>query len=100
MTGKIWVNIIKQDVNVMVTACDDELLGKTIENLSRKILISEGFYGGTLMGLEEAIRLIKKASSANLLGANVVNAAVNEGLIHPEAVTKIADVLHALFIKF
>jgi len=100
MTGKIWVNVIKQDMNVLVTACDDELLGKTIENCSRKILISKGFYGGTLMSSEEAIRLIKKATSANLLGSNVVNAAVKEGLIHPEAITKISEVLHALFIKF
>jgi len=100
MTGNVWVNVIKQDVNVMVAACDAELLGKTIENCNNKIVISEGFYGGTLMSSEEAIRLIKKASSANLLGCNVVNAAINEGLIHPEAIVKVADVLYALFIKF
>jgi len=100
MVDKVWVNVIKQDVNVMVTACDAELLGKTIENCSRKIVVSEGFYGGTLMSSDEAIRLIKRASSANLLGSNVVNAAVNEGIIHPEAIVKISDVLHALFFKF
>ena len=100
MTSKVWVNVINQDANVMITACDAELLGKTIGDSSRKIVVSEGFYGGTLMSSEEAIRIIKRATSANLLGSNVVKAAVNEGLIHPEAIVKIADVSHALFIKF
>ena len=56
--------------------------------------VKEEFYKGPKMPVADAVELMKESSIVNMVGANIVNKAIEEGLVHPEAVLKICGVPH------
>lgn len=99
MTMKISVNVIKQGRHVLVAACDADLLGKTLKFGTIDFKVREDFYGGSLVHVEEAVSLIKNATDVNLVGSIIINRAIKEKLVHPQAVLDISGVPHAQIIK-
>ncbi|RLF10190.1 MAG: DUF424 domain-containing protein [Thermoprotei archaeon] len=95
----VWVKVHKQGKQVLVAICDADLLGKEIKHGDVTIRITERFYGGFLTDIEEALRLMEEATSANLIGTKIVEAAVKRGFIHREAVVEIASIPHAMMVK-
>jgi len=90
---------VKKD-QVLVAACDAELLGKTIQTKSGvDIYISERFYGGTRMTAEKACEVMKSATSLNLIGNRIVKLALSSKIGHPESVMMIGDVAHLIVIQ-
>ncbi|WFO75863.1 DUF424 family protein [Desulfurococcaceae archaeon MEX13E-LK6-19] len=83
----------------VVAVCDMNLLGKVLDNRGVKFFVDPVFYGGELVSIEKAIELIRRSTIANLVGKNIVEAAINEGLVHPDAVIEINGVPHAQIIK-
>ncbi len=97
---EVWVRVHRHEGHVLVAACDAELLGMELKHRGVDIKISEKFYGGFKVSIEEALRLIEEATSANLLGERIVKAAIKRGLIHKDAVIKLAgNIPHAMMIK-
>lgn len=94
-----YVNIIRRGKEVLVAACDAEILGKTLRKGELVFEVRENFYGGYKMRIREAVGLIRGATTANLVGLNIVKTAVEEGLVHPDAVLVIAGVPHAQIVK-
>jgi len=84
---------------VLLAACDEELLGKILRHGKLVFKVKEEFYKGPKMPVEGAIELIKESTIVNLVGTNIVNKAVEEGLVHPEAVLKISGIPHAQIVK-
>jgi hypothetical protein len=84
---------------VLVAACDSEILGKTFKHGELIFEVRESFYKGARMEIKEAIELIRNATNANLVGSNIVNAAIQEGLVHPEAVLVICGIPHAIIVR-
>lgn len=81
----------------MVSVCDEELLGSTVsdEGLGIEFRVGEPFYGGDLVDLDEALDLIRRSTSANLVGNRIVAAAIESGLARPEGILLIGGVKHA-----
>ena len=96
----VYVNVIKHGEHVLVAACDVTILGKTLKHGALTFEVKKSFYGDKKVKLEEAIDLIKNSTSANLVGHNIVNEALKERLVHPNAVMLISGVPHAQLIKF
>ncbi len=96
---EVYANIVRQGANVMIAVCDAELLGKKLRDKKRVFDVSECFYKGQRMSVEEAIELAKRCTAANLVGKNTVEHAISEGIVHPDAVLLILDVPHALTIR-
>lgn len=84
---------------MLVAACDSEILGKTFKHGELIFEVRESFYKGARMEIKEAIELIRNATNANLVGSNIVNAAIQEGLVHPEAVLVICGIPHAIIVR-
>lgn len=84
---------------MLLAACDEELLGKILRHGKLVFKVKEEFYKGPKMPVEGAIELIKESTIVNLVGTNIVNKAIEEGLVHPEAVLKISGVPHAQIVK-
>jgi len=61
--------------------------------------VREEFYKGLKMTVEEVIDLMEQSTIVNMVGHNVVNRAIEKGLIHPDAVLKISGVPHAQIVK-
>ena len=78
----------------MVACCDEDLMGKTFREGKLRLTLESGFYGTSLLALGEALVLLDKADILNLVGKNIINAAIDRGLVHPEAVILIAGIPH------
>lgn len=99
MAGKVYIKEFVSEGELVVAVCDEELLGKTISDGRIKIYVDPSFYGGRLVDVEEALRIIDRSTIANLIGRRIVDAAIKHGLVHPEAVTEINGIPHAQIIR-
>ncbi len=65
-----------------------------------KLAPDSKFYGSAVVGLTEAVVLMVGADMLNLVGRRVVDAAINNGLVHPDAVITIGGIPHVQVMKF
>jgi hypothetical protein len=84
---------------VLLATCDAELLGTILRDGKIVFEVREDFYKGLKMNVEEVIDLMKQSTIVNMVGHNVVEKAIEKGLIHPDAVLKISGVPHAQIVK-
>lgn len=85
---------------VLVAACDADILGKTFEEGDLQIMVGEGFYGGENMDRKALIEALGLASCVNLIGERVVKLAVELGLVDDGCVIHIGGVPHAQVFRF
>lgn len=97
--GLVYVSVRVVDDEVVVSACDAELLGRVLVDEERNIRYSVDpfFYKGELKTVEEALTFLSNATTGNLVGERIVRAAVEKGLIHPEAILVVEEVPIAFF---
>ncbi|MEM2911478.1 MAG: DUF424 family protein [Candidatus Bathyarchaeia archaeon] len=85
--------------NVLLSICDAEILGCTLREGKIVFRVTEEFYKGEEVELEEAIALIENSTIVNMVGRNIVQKAVEKGYVHPEAILNIEGIPHAQIIK-
>ncbi len=95
--GMVYVKKHYAEGYLVVAICDAELLGETLIDEGRgiKFYIDPNFYKGDLLSVDRAIRELSKADIANLVGRRIVGRALEEGLIHRDAIIEINGVPHA-----
>jgi len=91
--GLVYARSYKTEKGTMVACCDKELLGKL------KLSLQTNFYGNATVDLLEALVLLDGADILNLVGENIVRAAIDRGLVHPHAVISIAGVPHVQVMR-
>ncbi len=84
---------------VLLATCDAELLGKVLRDGKIVFEVREEFYKGSKVSVEEAVDLMRRSTVVNMVGKRIVNKALENGLIHPEAILKISGVPHAQIVK-
>jgi len=97
--GNVFLRTFATEKGTMVACCDEELIGKTFREGRLRLSLDAGFYGDTLFGLGEALVLIDKADILNLVGKTVIDAAIDKGIVHPEAVIVISGIPHAQVMR-
>jgi len=93
------MNLRKIGNNVLLAICDTEILGKTLREGRIVFHVKEEFYKGAIVTIEEAVALIMNSTIVNMVGRNIVQKAIEEGYVHPEAVLNIEGVPHAQIVK-
>ncbi len=88
------MKIYRQSGEVVVAACDAELLGETFEE-GEMVLKVTSFYDGFACSEEELVVNLRAATSANLVGKKVIEAAVSAGFIDENCIIVIGGVPHA-----
>lgn len=96
---EVSVNIIKQGKHLLIAACDLNLLGKSLDFGKIKFDVSRSFYGGVKVSVEEAVHLMRRGTTVNMIGLTVVKKAIEEGLINPKSVINISGIPHAQIVK-
>ena len=96
---EVYVKIRRWGQQILLAACDAEVLGKTFKESGIVFEVKEEFYKGFKTNIEEAISLIEKSTIVNLVGSKIVKKAIERGYVHPEAVIRICGVLHAQIVK-
>ena len=84
---------------LLIAACDDELLGKTIEEGEIRLDVSERFYGGEKMDRRILMEVLAIATIGNLVGKETVDAAIEAGFVDPECVLWVKGVPHAQMVR-
>ncbi len=83
--------------HICAAACDEELLGETLEDEPYHIAIKEDFFKGDLVDDEDKATsaLFQRSSSLNLFGERAVALGILAGCIDPDSVVRIKGVPHA-----
>ena len=95
----ISIKIYKQGKDILIGACDEELIGKKFIDGKFQIDVNKDFYGGRIISIDTLIEYLKDATIANLVGKKAVNCAIKIGLIDPECVLKIKGIPHAQMVR-
>ncbi len=93
------MKIYKQGNNILIGACDEELIGKKFREGKLQIDVSKEFYDGERISMEVLKKYLKNATIANLVGEKTVNCAIKLGVVDLECVMKIKDVPHAQMVR-
>ncbi len=96
---EVYAKVRKWGKCLLLAACDVEMLGEILRDGKIVFKISEEFYKGPKMPVDEVIELMEESTIVNLVGKNIVNKAIEKGMVHPEAVLKICGVPHAQIVK-
>jgi hypothetical protein len=100
MAGGIVMRIHRVRSEVVLAACDEELLGRELPvgSAGRKVPVSSQFYGERVVAAEELRWALHRCTIANLLGERVLAEAEREGLLAPGARGMLGGVPHAEII--
>ncbi|ADT85156.1 MULTISPECIES: DUF424 domain-containing protein [Thermococcus] len=96
---KIYVKVYRVQGEVLLAACDEELMGKTFREGELKLEVKERFYKGELRDVEDLEKLLEEATIANLVGERCVGKAIELGYIDKDRVLYIQGVPHAQMAK-
>jgi hypothetical protein len=95
----IYIKVYRVQGEVLLAACDEELIGKTFREGELKLEVKERFYKGELVEEEKLKELLDEATIANLTGERCVSKAIELGYVDPERVLRIQGVPHAQMAK-
>lgn len=96
---EVYVKLRKWGKFTVLATCDTELLGRVLCEGKIVFEVKEGFYKGSKVSVEEAIKLVKQCTIVNMVGKRIVKRAIQEGVVHPEAILEISGVPHAQIVK-
>lgn len=99
-TNKYIARLIRHESTLMVNICDEELLGKTVKGKELEVHISKSYFGGDQVNLSEALDLIRKSYSANLVGTRIVEQTLKANLGSKLAVKKIGSISFLMIFRF
>lgn len=100
LPGTLSVRSIAWKNYNMVNVCDADLIGKTLVEGKLKMHISKDFFGGDLVGEEEALEMIRESPMISLAGRRSVNIALSNRLGSPNAVREIQGVPFLMIYRF
>ena len=93
------LKIINDKRGVLVAICDSGLLGETFRQGKMKLEVNTEFYGGALCRIEKAMESLAEADIANLVGEATIEAAIERGLVDPEAVIYFGPTPHVQIVR-
>ena len=94
----ISIKIYRRGNDVLIGACDENLIGKTFEEGKYQIEVRKDFYDGERVTPEILKEFLENATIANLVGDETVKCAIEMGLIDPDCVIKIKGIPHAQMV--
>lgn len=94
----VYVRTIKTETEVLVAACDFDVVGKVFEENDLSLEVKPDFYCGDVVPLDACGPILTEATILNLVGENVVAKAIELGLVHPGNVLKIGETVHAQMV--
>jgi len=96
---KVNYQIYDHGDEVLLAACDDDVLGRTLQNGDINLEVKESFYAGQKIELDRLKKEFKRSTIANLVGEKVVNAAIEEGFGREEDLMMIEEVPHLQIVR-
>ena len=95
----IYVRIHKAADDIILAACDEEVLGKTFTGDEMRITVTERFYNGELVSEETFVQRMGSVTIMNLVGERAVALAMEQGHVSEDGILEIGGVKHAQVVK-
>ena len=95
----ITVRVHRQGEDVLVAACDKELLGNVLREGQLRLEVRPAFYEGEDASEELLLNRLNNATIANLVGKRTVGLAAKHNFIDEECILYIGGVPHAQLVK-
>jgi len=96
---EVFLRIYKDAKYTLVAVCDSRLLGQTFRQGKLKLEVKPDFYKGVPASVPDALQAINDADIANLVGEEIVDAAVQKGFVDPSAILHIGGVPHVQIVR-
>ena len=84
---------------LLVSVCDDDVLGETFENGDVSLTVTEEFYGGEQVEAAAVVDSLSRAAVANIVGTEAVALAIEEGFVDEANVLDLDTTRHAQFLR-
>ena len=95
----ISIKVYKRGNDLLIGACDEELLGKKFEDGKFQIDVDKSFYAGERISPEALKKYLEGATIANLVGEKTIKCAIELGLVNPDCIIKIKGIPHAQMVR-
>ena len=96
---KIAMKMWKISGEVVLAACDPDLLGKSFEEGEFHIDVKKDFYFEKFVNEKAFRNALKIATIINLVGENVISIAMEEGIVDIHNIIKIQNIPHAQAVR-
>ncbi|MFH1328991.1 MAG: DUF424 family protein [Candidatus Bathyarchaeota archaeon] len=98
---QVYVKTTKARGETLVAICDEKLLGKKFEDKKIDLVfeVRESFYKGEKTSIADSVKFLNSATIVNLIGPDIVQAAIKAGYVNPSAVISLAGIPHAQIFK-
>jgi uncharacterized protein len=95
----ISIKIYKRGNDLLIGACDENLLGKKFEEGKFQIEVKKDFYDGKKVTADVLKTYLEDATIANLVGEETIRCAIELGLIDPDCIIRIKGIPHAQMVR-
>ncbi|MDE1821396.1 MAG: DUF424 family protein [Euryarchaeota archaeon] len=93
--GNVVLRVHRVRGEVVVAACDSELIETELQVGKCPVKVSSHFYGRIAVSEEEFVAQVRRGTIVNLLGARTIGWAVKAGLLAVEGAGSLGGVPHA-----
>lgn len=84
---------------LLVSVCDEDILGETFENGAVSLTVDPEFYDGDAADADAVTEALARCSVANLVGTESVQVAVNAGFVAEGNVLEVDGTRHAQYLQ-
>jgi len=97
---KVYLKIHHKNEIETVACCDESLLRKVFKEGKLRIEITEQFFGGSLLNINDAIEILMQAQYFNIVGKYIIEKAISQNIFPKEGVLTINGVPMAMKMMF
>jgi hypothetical protein len=83
----------------VVAVCDEGTLGESYQRGQVSLTVTEEFYGGDPAPPEAVLAALGRAETANLVGEEAVETAIEGGFVDPDNVLDLGGTVHAQYVR-
>ncbi len=94
----IRLKVHNRGKEVLVAACDADLLGQTLREGELRLEVTPEFYDGLAADREQLLRHLRLATIGNFVGEETVAAALKGGFVEEAGIIRIDGVPHAQMV--
>lgn len=80
---------------LLVSVCDEGLIGQTFTDGEVSIEVTESFYAGESLQPAETVAALERAAVANIVGTDAIDLAIEAGIVDETRVLDLGEVRHA-----
>ena len=91
-----YVKVHRSEGREVLGVCDEDLLGKRFSSGDLEVDVSIFFFKGELSKKENVMDLLNNCNNASFVGKNIINLAVEMGVINKDQVINISDIPTAM----